>query len=266
MDAIEVLLDPQLRERRDLGYLALGPTFAENFLTQVHGPKQEKGLGPGPRVAFYARPTAQSTPIDLGRLPSWLDPNLRRYEPATQLQFIPHYARGIVDGIAARTAEGPGEEVDRFIAVRRSGSVEYGAYCSWSYNSGREQGWLVHLKQVVLQFGQFLRFLDAFATDFDRSKSWTVWLNARNVRGATLIGFGEGWADVGDWQYRARPCLEDQFQWEFSYVGGDDATSQLVRVLTLRLEFAFGFTGTPRAYDRVGNTVGEISYAGVEYS
>ena len=75
----------------------LGPTFGENFLTKMHGPTEETGLGAGPQVTFYAQPTAPSTPIDLGKLSTWLDPNLRRYEPATALQFIPHYRRGIAD-------------------------------------------------------------------------------------------------------------------------------------------------------------------------
>lgn len=108
MDTSGGLLTPGQRERRDLGYLTLGPTFGVNFLTALHGPTAEKGLGLGPRVTFYAQPTAPSTPIDLGKLSTWLDPNLRRYEPAKALQFIPHYRRGFADGIVSTTDEPEG--------------------------------------------------------------------------------------------------------------------------------------------------------------
>ncbi len=135
-------------------------------------------------------------------LSTWLDPNLRRYEPAKALQFIPYYRRGFADGVVATTDE-PAGPFDRFIAVRRSGSVEYGAFCSWAFQRGTDRLWLLHLRQVVLQFPQFISFLDDLTTAFGTSRPWTAWCSARHVQGIVLTGLGQGWADWFELLHRA---------------------------------------------------------------
>lgn len=264
IDLNEALLTPQQRERRNLGYLALGPTFGVNYLTAMHGPENDEGAGPGPRVTFFAQPTELANALDLAKLPAWLDPNLRKYEPAPGTAFVPQYTRGIVDGVVAQSRGEPQQRSDRFLAVRRSGSVEYGAYCSWLHRGRGQRSWLLHETQVILQFAQFLRFLDDFASTFERPKWWTVWCNVRDVKAAVLMGFGEGWAEPGEFNFRSIPCLEDQFQLELHFTGGAEATDDLVAELAIRFELAFGFT-TPRAYDRAGPAIGSINFARVRY-
>ncbi len=266
VDGAESLLTPLQRERRDLGYLTRGPTFGVNFLTELHGPADEDGLGAAPKVTLYAQPAEPSKGIDLAELPKWLDPNARRYEPAPGLPFVPPYQRGIVDGVLAAPHEEHGRRFDRFLAVRRSASAEYGVYCSWSHQNGDRTFWLLHEKLVILQFGQFLRFLDELATLFDLPKSWTVWCNARDLKQAVLVGFGEGWLTPFDFfgHTRATFCLEEQFQLEFSFSGGPEAVVGLIDDLARRFELAFGST-TPRAYDRAGTSVGSINYSGIRY-
>jgi len=188
----EGLLTPLQRERRDLGYLTRGPEFGVNFLTALHGPPDEDGLGPAPKVTLYAQPTALVPGIDLAKLLTWLGPTARGYDPVPDLPFVPPYRRGIVDGVLADPNAGREECFRRFIAIRRSATVEYGAYCSWWYPVAQKV-WLISEKHVILQFGQLLRFLDDFATSFDLPRSWTVWCNARDLKGrCSLVSAKDG--------------------------------------------------------------------------
>lgn len=166
---------------------------------------------------------------------------------------------------AVRHLHGRGERFDRFIAVRRSGSVEYGAYCSWLHHTVAGKLWLLHEKQAILQFGQFLHFLEDLATSFELPKSWTIWCNARDVKKAVLIGFGEGWTTPFDsFRGQATFCLEEQFQLELSFASGPQSFDGLIDEFAVRFDLAFGST-TPRAYNRSGNTVGSITYSDVRY-
>jgi hypothetical protein len=257
-------LDALARERVGLHYGAAGdPDFAVNELTWRLEPEPIKGLPEPPRVTLYAQPPLNAE-LDLVRLARWLETTSSAYPPAPDQTFIPYRKRGIVDGIVAMNERGDGTRLGRFLAVRRTGSVEYGVYCAWSFAQYNGAVWVLHLQLVVLQFIQLLSFVDALASEFKIAGEWAVWCNARNVKPVVLFGFGPRWAqpfrDAVDISYP----LEDHFQFEQRYVGtaSRDAT---VREFATRFDFAFGSTKA-RAYDYPGDEKAALTFDRVNYT
>src|SRR5438132_367105 len=120
------------RERVALGYAR--PTdadFIKNTLTASLDPEDDQRAGPAPQITFYAQPATDGGPLNLEPLPTWLKSAERRYEPRRDLAFVPETHRGFVDGVIAANDFGNGR-YRRFLAVRRTGSVEYAPYCAWT--------------------------------------------------------------------------------------------------------------------------------------
>lgn len=252
------------RERIELGYATpLDPDFATNALVAQLGPGDEDGLPPGPRFTFYAQPTAAVDPLDIERVAAWLVPNERRYEPLPGALFVPMTKQAILDGVLAYSDFGDGV-LGRFLAVRRTATVEYGAYCAWSRGIGGKPTWMMSAKHVMAQFEQLLRFLTELAAQFRVAGQWQVFCNARAMTGVIVVGFGEGWISPFDFRPRVR-CGEDRFQFEVPFGGEGRAHEAAVRELAERLDLAFGST-SPRVYDRAGEGAGKIAYGGIQYS
>lgn len=256
-------LSPLERERWALGYAHPSQAdFARNQFTNRLDPDDKEGVEPAPKLTFYAQSTMAAAPITIEPVAAWLDPNARRYPPLPGEIFVPPRKRGIVDGVLAYGEGETRERFTRFLAVRRTGSVEYGAYCSWW--AERPEAWILSVNQVVAQFAQILSFLDDLATTFALPREWTVFGNARNASSAWLTGFGAGWAGPFEFLRETTRCLDRHFQLEMNYLGGAASLDAVVREFAERFDLAFGST-TPRAFDRVGDGKGTISSACVAY-
>jgi hypothetical protein len=262
---VALQLGPFARERLALGYAdPRDPAFALNMLTARLDPDAVEGLPPSPKVTLYVQPAAEAR-LDLARVAQWLTATVSTYPPASDNTFIPHRKRGIVDGVLAANERGNGARLRRFLAVRRTGSIECGVECARSMQTYGEAVWILHLKLVVLQFSQLLGFIDAVASEFALNGPWTIWCNARGVKPVVLLGFGERWAepyrDGADISYP----LEDNFQVEQQYAGGSGAHASTVREFATRFDFAFGST-KPRAYDYPGEDDATLSFGRLTYS
>lgn len=262
-DAVFSQLSPLERERWALGYAHPSDAdFARNQFTDRLDPDDKEGAEPAPKVTFYAQPMTAAAPVSSAAVAAWLDPNARRYPPLPGEIFVPPRKRGIVAGVLAYGEGETRERFTRFLAVRRTGSVEYAAYCSWW--AERAEAWILSVKQVVAQFAQLLSFLDDLATTFALPREWTVFCNARNASSAWLTGFGAGWAGPFVFLRETTRCLDRHFQLEVNYRGDAASLDAVVREFAERFDLAFGST-TPRAFDRVGDGKGTISYGGVTY-
>lgn len=253
------------RERIELRYATpADPDFARNKLVERLNPREEEGFSPAPKVMFYAQPLASVAPLSIDRVDQWLDSNLRQYEPLKSVGFVPRQKVGIVDGLVALNDESDGR-FDRFLAVRRTGTVEYGPYCCWANGGRGENGtWLMNVKLLTAQFEQFLRFVTDLAVDFQLPTEWRVFCNARSVAGVLLFGFGKGWADPFGFRPPPARAVEDRFQFEIAFAVDGAGYEITVRELAERIDLAFGST-RPRAYDRVGEQAGTIQYGGIDY-
>ncbi len=239
------------RERVALNYVAPNdPDFAMNYLTARLDPGTTNGLPESPMVTLYAQPPADAK-LDLARLATWLEKVPSKYPPAPDQLFVPRTRRGIVDGILAANERGDGERLRRFLCVRRTGTVEYGAYCAWSSTRFNQPVWLMSLNLVVLQFAQLLFFLDAVGSEFQLNGEWTLRCNARNVKEVVLVGFGKGWAQPFRDAAEVTFPLEDRFQLELSYAGEAAGHDAVLRDFASRFDFAFGSSHL-RAYTYPG--------------
>lgn len=256
-------LDPLAHERWMLGYASpTEETFAHNFISDLLLPEDDETVGPAPRVTFYAQPASAAGPLDLARVVPWLDPEKRRYEPATRLAFVPTARRGIADALVAlEDRRGNGRSL-RSLVVRRTGTVEYGCYCVWSFPE--RKAWLMRLKQPVLQFMQLLRFLDDLATTFDRPRAWRVLVNAIHMSNVVPVGYGEGWAEPWQGLFEIPRCWEDRFQLPFEYTGDPSTVDGMTNEFAGRIELAFG-SMLGRARDRAGQSIGSINFATENY-
>lgn len=257
-------LGPLPRERLELGYAdPHDPDFAVNALTTRLGPDLVEGLTPPPRVTFYAQP-ALSAGLDLARLAQWLASAVSTYPPSAENMFIPHHKRGIVDGVLASSEHGSGSRLRRFLAVRRTGSIEYGVDCVRDMQRYGEAVWIFHLKLVVLQFAQMLAFIDAIASEFAINGPWTMWCSGRGVKPVVLVGFGERWAEpYRDGAHISYP-LEDNFQIELEYPGGANTRAATIREFATRFDFVFGSTQA-RAYDYPDGPDASLGFARLGY-
>jgi hypothetical protein len=258
-------LDPLARERLALGYGdSRDPEFALNALTARIDPDRVEGLPPAPKVTLYAQPGAEAR-LDLARVAAWLTTTVSTYAPAPDNKFVPYRKRGIVDGVLAVNERGNGEQLRRYLAVRRMGSIEYGVECARTISTYSDQFWILHLQLIVMQFWQLLFFIDALSTEFSVASPWVVWCNARSVKPVVLVGFGNRWAepfrDAADITYP----LEDNFQIEQHFAGGENAHATTVREFATRFDFAFGATKA-RAYDYPGDEDAALTFGRLSYS
>jgi len=263
-DAVAALaFDPLSHERWRLGYATPAEdTFGRHFFSDLLLPEDDDQAGPAPKVTFYAQPIGVAAPVDVAALGSWLDPNARKYEPATYLAFVPPESRGIADGIVALEDRRVDMRFRRFLAVRRTGTVEYAAYCVWRHPM--QPIWLLNLKLLVLQFAQFVRFLDDVATAFDRPRRWQIYVNARQMSRSVVLGFGEGWAEpYRDFEEPSR-CWDEQFQLVLEHDGEVSGIDVLVGSFADRFDLAYGST-RGRAHNLRGDRVGEITFGGERY-
>lgn len=248
------------RECRRLHYADLDENFARNALVDLLEPEPDENLGEPPKVTFYVVPATSAT-LDLRRVFEWLDPKARRYDPAKHLQFVPPYKNGIVDGIACTNGD-PGERADRFLAVRRTGTVEYGVYCSWLVANMMTRFWFVNLKQVLLQLTQFVAFVADLNAAFKLAPTATFLCNVRSTNHAVLGAFGAGWSEP--WQGGGMvKSSEPRFQLRFD-VDLAAPPPSLISEFAARFELSFGGKAD-RAFDRVGARAGEIDLGGVDY-
>ena len=255
-------------ERVELRYIAPSqPGFARNYLTDRLDPPDPKEGRPAPKVTLYAQPTTEGSPLDLVRLAEWLEPNARRYEPNKEESFVPPTTRrGIVDGVLALEDYAGEGRFRRFIALRRTGTIEYGAYCTWSVTSAGGSVWVISLKTLVLQVAHFLALLEDLGATFETGRSWKIWCNARCIADAFLAGFGTGRAEPFQGFFLRTPsfALEDRFQLSFTYGNDPDSRGLAIGDFARRFDFAFGSL-QDRARDRTGDKAGAINFAGVTY-
>lgn len=248
------------RECRRLHYAELDANFARNSLVELLEPEADEKLGEPPKVTFYVVPPTAAA-LDLNELFMWLDPQTRRYDPAKHLRFVPPYKHGIVDGIACTNAQ-PRARSDRFLAVRRTGTVELGVYCSWLVANMMTRFWFVSLKQVLLQLTQLVAFVADLNATFKLSSTSTFVCNVRSTDTAILGAFGAGWSEPWEGGGMARSS-EPRFQLR-SDVDLAATPASLVSDFAARFELSFG--GRPdRAFDRVGPQTGELNLSGVDY-
>src|SRR5207247_1059226 len=213
-----VNLDVLDHERWMLGYTSPAEeTFAQNAMTGLLLPDDDEACGPAPRITSVAHPASATGTLDLAPLLPWLDSEKRRYEPAPKLVFVPMTRRPIADALLAVDDRRGNGRAMRSLVVRRTGTVEYGCYATWPYPE--KKVWLIRLKQPVLQFAQFVRFLDDLAATFDRPRSWHVLMNATNTRNVVPVGYGEGWAEPWSGLFQIPLCWDDRFQMSFEYTG-----------------------------------------------
>lgn len=141
-------MTPLERERVELRYVrASDPDFATNLLTDALHPGEDEHAGPPPRVTFYAQPAGDAGPLALEAVPAWLKSAERRYEPRKDLPLVPETHRGFADGLLAANDFRSIGRYPRFLAIRRTGTVEYAPYCTWTVgvNAG-EVVWLLQMK------------------------------------------------------------------------------------------------------------------------
>jgi hypothetical protein len=245
-------------ERWMLGYASpADESFMRNPINDLLLPEDDETCGPAPRLTFYAQPASTAGPLDLTRVVPWLDPEKRRYEPNTRLVFVPMTRRGIADAvIALNDHRGNGRTV-RSLVVRRTGTAEYGCYPAWTFVERKV--WLIGFKLLVLQFSQFLRFLDDLAATFDRPRAWRVLVNANQMSNVVPVGYGEGWAQPFGGLYEVPRFWDNHFQLPFEYAGDPSTIASMTDEFADRIELAFGST-LGRARDHRGEKAGTINF------
>lgn len=250
------------REMYDLGYL--DPTaadFALNRVSMLAIQARSSEDVAAPLVTFYAQPEdPDASSVDLPGVHQWLEPNNHRYEPLPGQMFVPHGTRrGITDGVLAISSSDAGRYM-RFLAIRRSATVELGPAAVWQWPEGK-QPWIIDSKSLIAQFAQLLRFLIHFRADFQPPGGWRVFINIRGAQGAALGHFAQGWAPPFEFRSETTFCLEPHVQLELAFSGKDEEIDERIREAATRLELAFGFW-KPRIYNQ---RTGELELTGVSY-
>ena len=227
---------------RESDGFAMNRFTASLGMSESNPPGQRKVIAAQSFVTFVAIPEIMEEDlldVSSDRLWGWVDPNLRRYEPADGLIFLPLNKRMTLDGILLtgdRLWAG-GEQtnrLDRFVRILRNGFVEMG----WASAQKEGQEVFFPFASMIGYVWLFMEFVQDLYTETAVHSPIVVMLNMKGTEDALLHDLGDGWVepysqDVID-GYRPR-CLDRNVQ-IFRAVGVPGRIHERIQV-TLR-EFA----------------------------
>jgi len=145
----------------------------------------------------------------------WLEPNARRYEPATRANFLPTDKRMILDGILlsetlSREPNSP-VRLEKSLRIQRNGFVEY----AWAPAVKHNRETVFPFCAIMGILWMFLGFLNDLYVQFAPDVRLTLMVNMKGTTDALLGNLGEGWReplrsdDIDDYIPR---CLEPNIQ------------------------------------------------------
>lgn len=151
------------------------------------------------RAAFVHIPVFPERKLDLSQgsaLRNWLDPNQRRYEPASRALFLPYQRiRRALDGVVFEDfwAGELHTVLRKYLSIHENGYMEFGYAPGWKIDDHV----VIYLIQVVGRFWQYLNLLADFHHQSYLTSTAKVLLNLSGTafKGSGLLGFAKGWRD-----------------------------------------------------------------------
>ena len=186
----------------------------------------------------------------------WLDPNVRRYQPAPQIIFLPVNKRTTLEGVCMEEwyhYEGKQANfVRRFLRINRNSYIEMGLT---SLATTYEGNIAFAFASMIGAFWQFMNFVRDVYSREGMLMPFKVMLNMKGTKNSLLYDLGHGWRDPFDALSRHRPqCLEPNVQIvkELRSVSIDDDTiASIVKEFATRVANAWG-ERIPRCYNYSG--------------
>jgi hypothetical protein len=196
-------------------------------------------------IAFVSCPWWLDEWIDTSsqQFAAWFEPTIRNY--------YPHAAHGIVRLNKVSAGRTGLHDIDRYLAVHRTGYVEY-AYGAGQRISRNGEVRVIEFVPLVGRFWQFLGFVRDLYQTFNVPTSAVVALSMANVEGTDLAQFADGWPEPWESAFHTlempRRSLEPHI-WICRHVDFgslDEArTESIVRHVAARIGSAFGHQEPP---------------------
>ena len=135
---------------------------------------------------------------------NWLEPNIRRYQPAPGLIFLPPVKTTTLDGIMLaeynyRIGDNDTGYTEFFIRINRNGFIELG--CSLASQNEDKIGFA--FVPMIGLFWQFVCFVNELYIREGMHMPFKIMLNMKGTEGALLHNLGAGWTEPHDTSRRA---------------------------------------------------------------
>lgn len=180
-------------------------SFADNAYTENlgmlirHGMENREMVQARHFVSFVACPDILTDDIidtSKDELWHWLDPNIRRYQPAPGMIFLPLVKTTTLDGIILaennyRIGDSDTGYREFFIRINRNGFIELG--CNLASQEEDEIGFA--FVPMIGLFWQYLCFVNDLYTLGSMHMPFKIILNMKGTKGALLHNLGVGWIE-----------------------------------------------------------------------
>jgi hypothetical protein len=149
------------------------------------------------------------------------------------------HAAALVDSYGSR------EAWNSYVAIHRSGALEYGLGERGAWERQDREGNLVRVFSLISVVGRTWALLNFTAALLDRTAvdgPWQLTVALSRTSGALLGNVGEGWAEPLTWENELPACADEHLLWhiELDEVPTDDDARDLAFLVGDRIEDAWG--------------------------
>lgn len=212
-------------------------------------------------VTFVACPSILTDDIidtSKDELWNWLEPNIRRYQPATGLIFLPPVKTTTLDGIMLaeynyRVGEDDTGYKGHFLRINRNGYIELG--CNLAEQLDDDIGFA--FVPMIGLFWQFLCFVNELYRLEGMHMQFKIMLNMKGTERALLHNLGVGWTEprgTGGRAYRPTcniPNVQIIKELRSATIDAGDI-AKIVREVAIRVDNAWG-QREARCYNHVNH-------------